>query len=247
MHLFVSLLFLALPATTSRSGDLFETAAASVVKIRAYKGATVLHDSSGLVRDDFEYGTGFVLDKGLVVTAKHTVVVGDGKSRSVECWSRASGRYEGCAVVFLSPDRDIAVLWYPRPMSANLRVRASESVPRASLFVASFPDTPYSQPRLMLTEGNVVEWTASAPGATHLQERKNLALSDVLAFPGCSGAPVITRDMEVVGMVISVLQNDDGEWNGATYFVKSADITAAVVAARQVVAKKKGYEFLDPH
>jgi len=230
----------------SRAADLVDSLAAITVKVRAYKGSTLLKDSSGLVREDFEYGTGFVIEDAIIVTAKHTVVFPEGASHSVQCWSAAKGRYDGCAVISVSPDRDIAFLWYPAAAGKRLRVRDDGREPRGTLFAVGYPDTPYAKPRIMISTGDLLDWTTSAPGAGHVSERRNLAAANLLAFPGCSGAPIVTRDLELVGMIVSILENDEGEWNGASYFVKAADIAAALEAARRAIAQKKGYEFLRP-
>jgi V8-like Glu-specific endopeptidase len=229
------------------ASDIFEDVSTSLVKIRAYKGSQVLHDSSGLVREDFEHGTGFTVENSLVVTAKHTVEFNGILSRSIQCWSNERGRYEGCTVVYTSPTSDIAILWYPGMAKPHLKLRNIDTASANPVTMAGYPDLPYARPRLILTRGTITKWSTSAPGATHVQERKNLAVSDVLSYPGCSGAPTFGPDNAVVGMVVSAMENAEGEWTGETYLVHATDIAAALAVARKSIEKKKGYEFLGAH
>ena len=237
------LLTLAVACETA-GANVFETLAPSIVRVRAFKGETILNDGSGLVREDFEYGTGFALEPSLVVTAKHSVIANGVPSRSIHCWSPVRQRYEGCTIVYVSPDRDIAVLWYPELQKAHLSLTASVATTRDRLLIAGFPDTPYAKPRVVIGEGNLLTLNATAPGGEHVPDRRKLASADAMAFPGCSGGPVLTNKLEVVGMVVSIMENSDGQWTGTTYFLRAEEIRAALDIARKSIQKKKGYEFL---
>lgn len=226
------------------ASDVFQTLAPSIVRVRSFTGETVLKDGSGLVREDYEYGTGFAVEGSLVVTAKHTVVVGNQNSKAVHCWSPLRRRYEGCTIIYVSPDRDIAVLWYPEQPKSRLALNVTTVAPGQSLFVAGFPDTPYAQPRMVVGQGSLLSWSTSAPGGEHVADRRKLASVDAIAFPGCSGGPVLTEKLEVVGMIVSIMENDEGEWTGITYLVRAEDIRAALDIARKSIQQKKGYEFL---
>jgi hypothetical protein len=240
-------LALLLAAAPAGAGDLFDEIAPSLVKVRAYMGSELLKDASGLMREDFEHGTGFTVEDSLVITAKHTLQSKGVLARSIQCWSNQRGRYEGCSVLYASPTADIAVLWYPGGAKSQLKLRTGDVAPVGALIMAGYPDVSFTRPRMMLTRGNVVAWRTSAPGAAHVPERKNLASSDVLAYPGCSGAPLLASDHTVAGMVVSAIENDEGEWSGETYFVHATDLSIALAVARKSIVTKKGYEFLEPH
>lgn len=244
MRLRITLAFMIAAAFHVAAADVFQTLAPSIVRVRALGGETVLKDGSGLVREDYEYGTGFAVEDSLVVTAKHTVVVDNHPSKAVHCWSPIRKRYEGCTIVYVSPDRDIAVLWYPELRNPRLSLSATAVPLGESLIVAGFPDTPYAQPRLVVGQGVLLSWSTAAPGGGHLADRRKLASVDAVAFPGCSGGPVLTETLDVVGMVVSILESDEGEWNGTTYLVRAEEIRAALIVARKSIQQKKGYEFL---
>lgn len=244
MRLRIALAFTIAAAFQVAAADVFQTLAPSIVRVRSFVGETVLKDGSGLVREDYEYGTGFAVEDSLVVTAKHTVVVDKHQSKAVHCWSPVRKRYEGCTIVYVSPDRDIAVLWYPELPKPRLSLIARAIPLGVSLIVAGFPDTPYAQPRLVVGQGVLLSWSTAAPGGEHLADRRKLASVDAVAFPGCSGGPVLTEKLDVVGMVVSIMENDEGQWNGTTYLVRAEDIRAALNEARKSIQQKKGYEFL---
>lgn len=240
-----ALLLIVAAAGEAAAANVFDTLAPSIVRVRAFKGEEILRDGSGLVREDFEYGTGFAAEPSLVVTAKHSVVSKGVPSKSVHCWSPMRKRYEGCTVIYVSPDRDIAVLWYPELQKAHLSFAvATVGAPRDRLLIAGFPDTPYAKPRVVVGEGDLLSWNATAPGGDHVPDRRKLASADAMAFPGSSGGPVLTSKLEVVGMVVSIMENNEGQWTGTTYFLRAEEIRVALDVARKSIQKKKGYEFL---
>ncbi len=166
------------------------------------------------------HGTGFAIDKQLILTANH-VVVG---ARHVVIRHPGEGGLQAARVVYTSEEDDVAVLY----VHANLkpiRMRADNQPLRVrqTVFAIGYPLDP-TRTQAQSAKGIIAG------------ERDNDRLQlDIALNPGNSGGPVVDENDQVIGLVSSRGDPEKGV-QGIGVAIPNSRLRVAVAAARELVA-----------
>jgi S1-C subfamily serine protease len=171
-----------------------------------------LENGTVSVRAENREGTGGIiqLDGGLLVlTAAHVV----GNSDSAEVTSR-DGFSQTARVKSIDPVRDVAILslrsapaWHALPLSRSLPAPGQkvvtrcffDSEARSGLFAGPVDDIRSGEQHV----AQIDLASLLAPLATFGSLQGHNVLAFVPAEPGCSGAPLLNRDGQIIGVVLA--------------------------------------------
>lgn len=135
-------------------------------------------------------GSGSLLDKDTVLSSAH--VFGDGNiaKRRIDC----DGKLIGFSQAYLNTDNDIAILKLESSCTAIKKMPlAKKNAPTgAPIYAIGCPDAMCG----LITKGIISGYQA--------RESMTIFYSDVKAWHGSSGGPVLNEDGEIVGVVMAM-------------------------------------------
>jgi S1-C subfamily serine protease len=166
------------------------------------------------------HGTGFAIDKELILTAQH-VVAG---ARHVVIRHPGEGGFQAARVVYASEEDDVAVL-YVNATLKPIRLRADDQPLRVrqTVFAIGYPLDPTRKQ------------AQSAKGIIAGNLDDNRLQLDIALNPGNSGGPVVDEDDQVIGLVSSRGNVEKGV-QGIGVAIPNARLRVAVAAAREQLA-----------
>jgi S1-C subfamily serine protease len=163
------------------------------------------------------HGTGFAIDKDLILTARH-VVAG---ARHVVIRHPGEGGFQAARVVYENEKDDVAVLFVNATLKPiRLRADDQELRVRQTVFAIGYPlDATRKQAQ-------------SARGiiAGHMED--GLLQLDIALNPGNSGGPVVDENDQVIGLVSSRGDVEKGV-QGIGVAIPNSKLRAAITEARQ--------------
>jgi S1-C subfamily serine protease len=217
------------PAGLAATLDRLE---AGIVRVRAVRDTGIVRGDSSLAFSDFEYSTGLIQPDGLILTTKHSVVLAGKPSQNIHILMFGSTTYMPAKLLFVSSDHDIAVLWSPGAESVRLTMSGRKSHEGQPVFVCGYPSFRYPYPRMVLSRGLVVGTSLDGESLEARRDRRGLLAVDAPVTGGQSGSPVLDETLQVVGMITSAFETNDGRWDGRSFFVTVDDLERIISAAK---------------
>lgn len=212
-----------LAAREGRSEDAITYSSVDASTVRVFAVGTVgtesfEHDGYqiDIALPDAGHGTGFAIDKDLIMTANH-VVAG---ARHVVIRHPGNGGFQAARVVYANEEDDVAVL-YVNATLTPIRLRADDRGlhVRQTVFAIGYPIDP-TRKQAQSARGII---------AGHMEDG-GLQL-DIALNPGNSGGPVVDEDDQVIGLVTSRGAVENGV-QGIGLAVPNIKLRTAIAAAR---------------
>lgn len=198
-----------------------------------------------VTRDVTGHGTCFMITSGEVITAAHNVIDKEGKPREtlmVECGDGTRAiEWHVALVRYVDKNVDLAVLHVCNVTSPYLEPK--NVIPADQRFsLAGNP--PWNKDRLKVLafplDQSAKELRATIEKKWHDgQARHLLKIEDFQQ--GCSGAPVVDRDGDVIGVAVAGTVNEKGQMRHDECLVVPLEVVKSVLqdAARDEIAKEK--------
>jgi S1-C subfamily serine protease len=197
------------------------------------RGTGLAKGDATLAFADCEYSTGLIQSDGLVLTTKHSVVFGGRTSQDVQILTFNSSTYIPAKVLLVSTDHDIAVLWSPGVGTGRLAMSRRKPREGDGVLVSGYPSFRYPFSRLVVSRGVVVNPALDEEVTEARRERRGLLAVDAPVMGGHSGSPVLDQGLQVIGVITSAFETNDGRWDGRSFFISAEDLARIISAAKE--------------
>lgn len=211
-------------SNTSAAAD-FEQLEGKVVELMVVGEGSLFKMDFGLFKEKQMYSTGVIFDDEIVVTTKHSLYFNETLGKDFYVSGKNTNGERQCRVKSESKELDLAFLFCPGVKYPGKKQKLSDAkVGQSPLYAVGFPSYKYTQRRMLLSRGELIDERIDLPGSEALPKHRDLSSLDAPVYAGQSGGGIFDKQMGFKGLIIKADQLGDGTWNGKTYFIRAEKI-----------------------